>query len=380
MINIYLSGTIRTPIYQQIVEQVKQLVATSSLQPGEHLPTVRQLAYHLQINPGTVSRAYSELERQGIIMSRRGGGTLVSGSVDDPRILMLRQRHLSNMVSNNILDALSLGYTPEELEAVFPIHLDRWRQERQGAEQAPTGRFKTGRSNTIAIAGSDDLALDMLIIHLKRKHPQIITRVSCAGSLGGLIALQGGKADLAGIHLLDEETGKYNYPYVKHILTGIDIAVVHLAYRSQGFILPRGNPKQLKGLEGLRRPDVTIVNRQRGSGTRVLLDLKLRELGIPSGGIKGYQHELDTHLAVATSIADGKADVGLGIEAVARSCGLDFIPLFRERYDLVMPADKYRARPLSSLVKIVKSEGFKKTVTEIGGYDTSETGNTNFVR
>jgi len=105
MINIYLSGTTRTPIYQQIVTQVKQLIASSNLKPGEHLPTVRQLAHHLHINPGTVSRAYSELERQGIVVSRRGGGTIVSARVDDPRVLMLRQRHLSNMVSNNILDA-----------------------------------------------------------------------------------------------------------------------------------------------------------------------------------------------------------------------------------------------------------------------------------
>lgn len=380
MIKIYLSGTAQNPIYQQIVEQVKQLIASNNLQPGEHLPTVRQLAHSLQINPGTVMRAYLELERQGIVMSRRGGGTIVSARMDDPRVLMLRQRYLSNMVSNNILDALSLGYTPEELEAVFPIHLARWRQERIGAKQATTGRLKIGSPNTIIIVGSDDLALGLLINHLKRKHPEITAQVSCAGSLGGLIALQEGRADLAGIHLLDEETGKYNYPYVKHILPGIEITVVHLAYRVQGFILPKGNPKQLKGLEDLRRSDITIVNRQKGSGTRVLLDLKLRQIGILSGEIKGYQHELDTHLAVATSIADGKADVALGIEAAAHSCGLDFLPLFKERYDLVMPIERYQAEPVAYLVKIVKSKGFKKAVMEIGGYDTSETGATTFIR
>jgi molybdate-binding protein/DNA-binding transcriptional regulator YhcF (GntR family) len=362
------------------VEQVKQLIASNNLQPGEHLPTIRQLAHHLRINPGTVMRAYSELERQGIVVSHRGGGTIVSAKVDDPRVLILRQRHLSNMVSNNILEALSLGYTPEELEAVFPIHLARWRRERRGAKQFTTGRLKIGSLNTIIIVGSDDLALDLLINHLKRKHPEITAQVSCAGSLGGLIALQEGRADLAGIHLLDEETGKYNYPYVKHILPGIEVAVVHLAYRVQGFILPKGNPKQLKGLEDLKRPDVTMVNRQKGSGTRILLDLKLRQLGIPSDKIKGYQHELDTHIAVATSVVEGKADVALGIEAAARSLELDFIPLFKERYDLVMPAEKYQKEPLSSLVKIVKGKSFKKAVIEIGGYDTSETGVTNFIR
>ncbi|MFH1662501.1 MAG: GntR family transcriptional regulator [Chloroflexota bacterium] len=185
MINIYLSGTNRAPLYQQIVEQVKQLVATGSLQPGEHLPTVRQLAQQLNINPGTVSRAYSELEQQGVVMSRHGGGTIVATGADNPRILALRQKHLSDMVSNDILDILSLGYTPEELEAVLPIHLARWRQDRQGAE-------KTASPNTISIVGSDDLALSLLINHLKQKHPDVYCtgrlrrqpRWSCCSSAG----------------------------------------------------------------------------------------------------------------------------------------------------------------------------------------------------
>ncbi len=372
MIDIYLSGTNREPLYQQIVEQVKQLVATGSLQPGERLPTVRQLAHQLHINPGTVSRAYSELERQGVVMSRHGGGTIVSAGADNPRILIPRQKHLSDMVSNDILDILSLGYTLEELEGVLPIHLARWRQDMQSTE-------KTASPGTISIVGSDDLAFGLLINQLKQNHPEVIIKLSCAGSLGGLIALQQGEADLAGIHLLDEETGEYNYPYVKHILPGIGVAVVHLAYRAQGFILPEGNPGQIKKLEDLKRPGITMVNRQKGSGTRVLLDLKLRELGIQPDEIQGYRHELDTHLAVAAAIAEGKADVGLGIEAAARSCGLDFVPLFRERYDLVIPMEKYKSKPVSYLVKIIKSQGFSKAVTEIGGYDTSETGDTCFI-
>ena len=372
MIDIYLSGTSATPLYRQIVEQVKQLVATNTLQPGEHLPTVRQLARHLQINPGTVSRAYSELERQGVVMSRRGGGTIVTADTQDPRLIALRQRQLSNMLSNSILDALSLGYSPQELEEVFSIHLASWRQERQVSIEAAS-------PNTISIAGSDDLALNLLIDRLGQKHPEIIIRLSRAGSLGGLIALQKGEADLAGIHLLDEETGEYNYPYIKHILPGIKVAVIHLAYRAQGFILPPGNPKKISKLEDLRRPDVAIVNRQEGSGTRVLLDLKLRELGIATDRIKGYPDEQDSHLAVAGIIAEGKADVGLGIEAAARSCDLDFVPLFKERYDLITAAQKYNRKPVSHLVRMIKSQGFKKAVKDIGGYDTSETGMLTFI-
>ncbi len=372
MINIYLNGVTGTSLYQQIVEQVKQLIATGSLQHGERLPSVRQLAHQLGINPGTVSRAYSELERDGVVSSRHGGGTIVSAGADNPRFSMLHQKRLSDMVSDNILNILSLGYTPEELEAVFPIHLARWRQERKTTE-------KTIGPNTIHIVGSDDLALNMLIDKLKQKHPQIIVQVNCAGSLGGLIALQQGEADVAGIHLLDEETGDYNYPYVKHIMPGINIAVVHLAYRAQGFMLPKGNPKKIRGLRDLRRSGVIMVNRQKGSGTRVLLDLKLRELGIKPDKIQGYQNEGDTHLAVANSIAEGKADVGLGIEAAARSCNLDFIPLFRERYDLIMPAEKCKQKPVSYIVNMVKNQDFKEIVTHIGGYDTSETGSVNLI-
>jgi molybdate-binding protein/DNA-binding transcriptional regulator YhcF (GntR family) len=372
MINIYLNETTRNPLYQQIVEQVKQLVATGKIQSGEHLPTVRGLAQQLHINPGTVSRAYLELERHGVVISRRGGGTIVSTTADNPLILRQRQKHLSDIIGNNLLDILSLGYTLEELEETLSLHLDRWRHESRDAEI-------TTNSNTISIVGSDDQALNLLTNHLKQKHPELFLRTSCAGSLGGLIAIQQGVADLAGIHLLDEETGEYNYPYVKHILPGIKVAIVHLANRIQGFILSRGNPKQIKGLDDLNRFDITIVNRQKGSGTRVLLDLKLHELGIQPEKIHGYDNEQDTHHSLATIIAEGNADIGLGIEAAAYSFNLDFIPLFRERYDLIIPEEKYKSKPVSHLVNMVNSPDFKKAVKQIKGYDTTQTGNTNFI-
>ncbi len=174
---------------------------------------------------------------------------------------------------------------------------------------------------------SHDLALNMLVSRLRQKNPEVKIDVTYAGSLGGLIALQEGRADLAGIHLLDAETGEYNYPYVKHLLPGREMAIVHLAYRIQGLMFAAGNPKRIKGLADLRRPDVTLINRQKGSGTRILLDQELRKLGITPSDVKGYTHEVDTHLAVARGIAEGKADVGLGIEAAARASHIDFLPL-----------------------------------------------------
>lgn len=376
MIEIRLNETAQTPLYQQIVDQVRQSIATNQLQPGEHLPTVRQLAASLQVNPGTIARAYLELEREGLVVARRGGGTLVSTSAKDPSFVVVRQRRLSNMVSSNILEALSLGYAPEEVEAAFHRHLDRWREERGRRTdifEPPEARLNH-HEDTIFIVGSHDLALSILLSQLKHKAPDIQVDVTYAGSLGGLIALQEEKADLAGIHLLDEETGEYNYPYVKRVLPGREVAVVHLAYRVQGLIFATGNPKQVREMEDLRRSDVTFVNRQKGSGTRVLLDSVLRKHGIQHSEVKGYERELNTHLAVAGDIARGEADVGLGIEAVAQACHLGFLPLFRERYDLVMPVENYRSKLFEPLLAIVKSEEFKKVVDNVGGYDTAQTG------
>jgi len=375
MIEIQLSDSARIPLYQQIVEQVKQLVATTRIQTGEHLPTVRQLASSLGINQGTVMRAYLELKKEGIVVSRRRGGTIVVAGSDDPRMLALRRKRLSNMVSNNILESLSLGYTPEELEATFSLHLARWHEERKIIKQAPGDQIELApTNNSIFIAASHDLALDLLASQLRYKRPEIVVQITYAGSLSGLISLREGRADVAGIHLLDEETGKYNYPYVKRIFPGVEMIIVHFIYRIQGLMVAEGNPKQIKGLEDLRRPDITMVNRQKGSGTRVLLDLKLQEMGISPGDRKGYQHELDTHLAVASSIASGMADVGLGIEAAALSYGLDFLPLFKERYDLVMASEKYHSEPVSALLEVLGGDEFRETVTKMGGYDASETG------
>jgi putative molybdopterin biosynthesis protein len=157
------------------------------------------------------------------------------------------------------------------------------------------------------------------------------------------------------------------------------MAIVHLAYRIQGLMFAAGNPKRIKGIEDLRRSDITLINRQKGSGTRILLDQELRQLGMAPSRVKGYAHEVNTHLAIARSIADGKADVGLGIEAAARACHIDFLPLYRERYDLVIPTENYKNKELAPLLKVIASKDFRQAVTEAGGYDTSQTGATTFV-
>ena len=379
MIDIRLDQDAQVPLFRQITDQIKQLVAANRVQPGERLPTVRDLAHYLGISPGTVVRAYVELEREQVISSRRGAGTVVTTRAVDPQVSMLRHNRLSNMVSGSILEALSLGFTIEEVEATFSLHAARWRQERAGREAAGRAAGGTRDRNTILIVGSHDLALNLLVDQFKRRSPEANVQLTYAGSLGGLIALQQEKADMAGVHLIDEETGEYNYPYIKHILPGREMAVVHLAYRIQGLMFAGGNPKRIQGLGDLRRADITIVNRQKGSGTRVLLDLRLRQQGITPSELRGYDREMDTHLAVATAVARGDADAGLGIEAAARTCGIGFLPLFRESYDLVIPMADYRSDVLSPFLQIIASEDFKKLVTSIGGYDVAQTGATTYI-
>jgi putative molybdopterin biosynthesis protein len=291
-----------------------------------------------------------------------------------------RQKKLLENMNDDIVKSLSQGYKPEELEAAFYLSLERWREERHPEVKKPSKVSPSKeKDKIIRIVGSHDLALNILLDLLRQRVKGLQTEVTHAGSLGGLIALQEERADLAGTHLLDEETGEYNYPYIKRILPGREIAIVNLSFRIQGLMFIKGNPKKIKGLEDLKRPDITFVNRQKGSGTRVLLDLQLKKQGISPFDIRGYEVEFDTHLAVASYIVHGDADVGLGIEASAISCGLDFMPMFRERYDLVFPIANYRSQRFAPMLEIIKSDEFKKIVKGVGGYDTSQTGTTTFL-
>ena len=368
------------PLYQQIAEQFRRLIATEQVKPGDHLPSIRQLSQKLSINPNTVCRAYLELEQEQILISRRGGGTSVKSRDIAPDVRSGRQKKLLEDMNEDIVKSLSQGFSPEELEAAFYLSLERWREERLFEPREPAGAAASPQENkVIRIVGSHDLALNILLDLLRQRVEGIKTEVTHAGSLGGLIALQEERADMAGTHLLDEETGEYNYPYVKRILPGREIAIVNLSFRIQGLMFAKGNPRRVRGLEDLKRPDIVFVNRQQGSGTRVLLDLQLRRQGISPDDIKGYSLEMNTHLEVASHIAKGSADVGLGIEAAALSCGLAFTPMFRERYDLVIPLANYRGPLFAPMLEIIASDEFKKIVDRVGGYDTSQTGTTTFL-
>ena len=227
----------------------------------------------------------------------------------------------------------------------------------------------------VAVAiGSHDLTLDLLASHLHKRHPELSLSSSNVGSLGGLLALARGEAHMAGCHLLDEQSGGYNIAYIRRYLKGHRVVVVNLVHRIQGLILPKGNPRGVSSLEDLARDDVMFINRQRGSGTRMLLDYKLRDLGIAPDQVKGYERDEYTHLAVAAAVAGGRADVGLGILSAANAMGLDFAPLLSERYDLVIPAEYYESAVMRPVLEIIRGDEFRLAVDALGGYDTSTMG------
>jgi putative molybdopterin biosynthesis protein len=227
---------------------------------------------------------------------------------------------------------------------------------------------------TIVAVGSHDLVLDLAASELRAVDPGVTLASSNVGSLGGLVALRDGLCHVAGSHLLDPATGEYTLPYVDRVLGGGDVAVVRLVHREQGLIVARGNPLGITGIESLAQPGLRYVNRQRGAGTRVLLDHELGRRGIAPDTISGYAREEHTHLAVAAAVAAGRADAGLGVMAAARAFELDFVPVTREPYDLVLAADTLDDPVTAPLWALLERPGFRAAVEALGGYGTEEMG------
>ncbi|MEZ4706928.1 MAG: molybdopterin biosynthesis protein [Caldilineaceae bacterium] len=236
---------------------------------------------------------------------------------------------------------------------------------------------------TIVVIGSHDMALDLLADQLRRHTPgralssaDRFLSSAHVGSMGGLLALQRGEAHLAGAHLLDEESGDYNVGYIRRLLAphGVRVVLLRFVQRQQGLIVAPGNPKEIRALGDLLRPDVAFVNRQRGAGTRVLLDYELKRRGLDARAIQGYARQEYTHLAVAAAVKSGAADCGLGILAAARALELDFEPLLAERYDLVIPVEHYEGALLSPLLDVIRTPEFGQRVQALGGYEAAGMG------
>jgi putative molybdopterin biosynthesis protein len=229
-------------------------------------------------------------------------------------------------------------------------------------------------NNTIVSIGSHDITLDILSDEIRNRGNDIRIASGNVGSLGGLLALKKGTAHMAGCHLLDIQTGEYNISYIRKYLEGVPVHVFNLVARDQGLIIQEGNPKEVKGIGDLKRDDITFVNRQPGSGTRILFDYKLKKMGIDPARISGYENEEYTHMNVAVSVLNGMADVGLGIMAAARALDLDFIPVIKEQYDLVVPSSFVDDPKIELIIGVARSREFRERVKGLGGYNPAKSG------
>lgn len=226
--------------------------------------------------------------------------------------------------------------------------------------------------DTLVALGSHDLGLQLLGDQVGHARVGLVSVP--IGSLDGLIALRQGLCDVAGCHLFDVEREEYNTPFLRHLFPDIPITAITLAYREQGLITAPGNPRQLRRLADLAGSAVRLANRNAGSGTRVWLDGQLRREGIESASIAGYDTSFSTHTAVATAIAAGSADAGIGLRAAAQGLGLHFQPLFQERYDLVVRRDRVDERSIQTLLETLTSRRLKRSLGTLAGYDASHTG------
>jgi putative molybdopterin biosynthesis protein len=224
------------------------------------------------------------------------------------------------------------------------------------------------------LIGSHDMILDLAASELRSIDPNVTLVSGNVGSMGGLIALRDGLCHFAGSHLLEPQTGEYTLPYIDRLLGDRSIAVVRLVHRQQGLIVAPGNPLGLRGVGDLARPGLRYVNRQRGAGTRVLLDYELARQGIDPAAIIGYAREEPTHLAVAAAIAGDRADCGMGVRAAARAFDLEFVPVTHEPYDLVLDEGMRESDLLAPLWRLLETAEFRASVEQLGGYDTAEMG------
>jgi molybdate-binding protein len=305
------------PIFQQIADELAGAIRRGELVAGSRLPTVRALAQARGVDVNTVNRAYQLLARHGLVESHARRGTRVcAGDV-------------------------TLTASPDT-------------------------------STYVRCVGSHDFCLDLLARQLRPAGIQL--SVAPVGSLAGLQALAGGQAALAGSHLLDDDGADYNHDAVARLLPKRSARLLTLAEREQGLIVPRGNPRRISSVADLAQPGLRLVNRQAGSGTRLLLDRLLRQAGISPNDLVGHDRVVDTHLALAAAVAAGSADAGLGVCAAARALDLDFVPLVLERFDLVLLAESLELPWFGPLIETLAAPRFRTAAEALGGYDGTHTG------
>jgi molybdenum cofactor synthesis domain-containing protein len=287
---------------------------------------------------------------------------VILGRVDGQVVAMPLQRGAAIITSLTRADAIL--QIPQELEGL-----------EEGAQvEVRLLRPKELLDYTLVMIGSHDNTIDLIANELKGRDGRLHLSSSNVGSLGGLTALKRGQAHFAGSHLLDTQTGEYNYSYVERYLRGTPVRIVQLAMREQGLLIAPGNPRSITGIEDILRPDVVFINRQAGSGTRVLFDYSIRRMGLSPDQIRGYDQEEFTHMGVAIAVLSGRADAGMAICSSARALGLEFIPVARERYDLVITESAWSDFKMKTTLEVIASDGFRQKVNAMGGYHISNSG------
>jgi putative molybdopterin biosynthesis protein len=286
-------------------------------------------------------------------------------------MLGVSKNTIYNMIKKGELTPYKVGRKIRFTDYEVKAFINRSHESRD-AQKAASVLPDLQTNNGFVICGQD-IILDVLSNYMRSYGIPALR--AFIGSYDGLMLLYKNKVNVASSHLWDSGTDEYNIPYIKRLLPGTSAFVIHLTYRMQGLYVQKGNPKNIKSWEDFGRDDITMINREYGAGSRVLLDENLKLLEIFGSSIKGYATEGQTHLAVASSVSGGEADVAVGIEKIARQVdNIDFIPMKKERYDLIVKKEHIDSYEVSTMMSIINSAAFKQEFANIGGYDISGMG------
>ena len=326
---------------------------------SEKLLTAKEAAEILKVRKNTV---YDMIKRGDLKASKLG------------KQLRIRQGDLEFYIQYGSQAKVYQEGNSEQKNNIEKVEFERNMQNRTEKNvMANPGFGQAGMCDQIIICGQD-MVLDLLANRLNQCIGENVFR-SYKGSYNALYAMYQGEVNVATAHLWHGKTNSYNIPYISSMLPGTDLVVLHLLKRKQGFYVQKGNPKNIQSFEDLKRSDITIVNREPGSGVRVLIDEKLRQAGIPTQEVNGYQDIVSSHLEAAAAVNRGDADVAVGSEKHSLSVpGIDFLFIQEESYDMVIRKEDFTKKPYQKMIEIIRSPEYQKEVAGLGGYNVENMG------